>query len=370
MADEELSDIDDLPCQHDIEYDMEDFMELDDDCDEDELDMHHVVADGDVIFVVGRDKHRVQVYSSVMKEASPVFAAMLGPHFNEGQKLLKNGSVTVELPDDSSMALTWICRALHGEVHGVPPLTPEKLSIIAEVSDKYDMNKALSDIVGHWVGRMCSEDDKHSDFEAIDLWHILIATYQLDSPQGFSKISKRCLFKIDGRFSSIAREIGTGDLGFRIACGFPLQPVLSLMADFCELVILEQTKSALRYYISFKMIRTVVDVTNCRCDSQMIKFAWYVADLWESTKWGLDGPERLEDENLMLDFLAEFTRDAECECDCPVESKQYFQDAWDALRRFQGEVDGLCLRCLQEGQHQEIDEECEHGKLIIKTFVK
>ncbi|KAG7407572.1 hypothetical protein Forpe1208_v013318 [Fusarium oxysporum f. sp. rapae] len=82
-------------------------------------DFESFVPDGDVVFIVNRDT-RVRVHFIVMKGASPVFAAMLGPNFMEGQALATANANTETDPfetalpeEESSICFGWICRALH-----------------------------------------------------------------------------------------------------------------------------------------------------------------------------------------------------------------------------------------------------------------
>ncbi|GIZ45836.1 hypothetical protein CKM354_000898700 [Cercospora kikuchii] len=72
--------------------------------------------EGDVILVVGELDDQFQVSSAVLSKASPVFQAMLGPNFREGQQLRSNGNtepVEIPLPDDDPKAMTLMCRLLH-----------------------------------------------------------------------------------------------------------------------------------------------------------------------------------------------------------------------------------------------------------------
>ncbi|KAL9563650.1 hypothetical protein ACKAV7_012318 [Fusarium commune] len=82
-------------------------------------DFESFVPDGDVVFIVNRDT-RVRVHFIVMKGDSPVFAAMLGPNFMEGQALATANANTETDPfetalpeEESSICFGWICRALH-----------------------------------------------------------------------------------------------------------------------------------------------------------------------------------------------------------------------------------------------------------------
>jgi hypothetical protein len=44
---------------------------------------------GDVMLIVGSNKGKIQVSSKVLRLASPVFKALLGPNFKEGIELTK-----------------------------------------------------------------------------------------------------------------------------------------------------------------------------------------------------------------------------------------------------------------------------------------
>ena len=58
---------------------------------------------GDVILIVGQDKKRLRVSAMMLFAASPVFKALLGPHFREGQRPRSASNPTeITLPDDVS----------------------------------------------------------------------------------------------------------------------------------------------------------------------------------------------------------------------------------------------------------------------------
>jgi hypothetical protein len=46
-----------------------------------------IATNSDIILVVGVEKRKLLVNSSVLKNSSKVFNAMFGPHFSEGQDL-------------------------------------------------------------------------------------------------------------------------------------------------------------------------------------------------------------------------------------------------------------------------------------------
>jgi hypothetical protein len=113
----------------------------------------------DVTFIAQdetQDEMRVCVNSAIMKNASPVFEAMLGPHFKEGHALsqARSGPVEIELPEDDAVAFSHICQALHcqADTNLLEP-NPEMLLKIWILIQKYDLKKAIKLSMGHWVWR-------------------------------------------------------------------------------------------------------------------------------------------------------------------------------------------------------------------------
>ncbi|KAK4496045.1 hypothetical protein PRZ48_013314 [Zasmidium cellare] len=78
-----------------------------------------ISKNGDVIFEVGEEatpRRRILVSSAILSNASTAFAALLGPHFREGQLLASastNGPVTIPLPEDEPQAMSDLLRLLH-----------------------------------------------------------------------------------------------------------------------------------------------------------------------------------------------------------------------------------------------------------------
>ncbi|KAI8670070.1 hypothetical protein LRP88_01490 [Fusarium phalaenopsidis] len=83
----------------------------------DDLEFDRIVPNGDVTFVLDEGNTRVRVNSAIMKNASPVFAAMLGSNFKEGHALSATNGIPFEipLPEDDAIAFGRICRMLHSQ---------------------------------------------------------------------------------------------------------------------------------------------------------------------------------------------------------------------------------------------------------------
>ncbi|KAK4541180.1 hypothetical protein LTR36_008254 [Oleoguttula mirabilis] len=75
-----------------------------------------VIADqGDLFLIVGdKKKAKLRVSSAMLKGTSAVFAAMLGPHFQEGQGTCSAESPKeISFPDDDAIAMSDMCNLLH-----------------------------------------------------------------------------------------------------------------------------------------------------------------------------------------------------------------------------------------------------------------
>lgn len=109
---------------------------------------------GDLILVVGDERLKIRVNSLFLKAASKPFAAMLGSHFKEGQ-LLANATpenpMELELPEDSGMAMVYVCSALHFNTDAIPKvMDTERLLDVALVLDKYQILPALKLQARQW----------------------------------------------------------------------------------------------------------------------------------------------------------------------------------------------------------------------------
>ncbi|KAF5539554.1 hypothetical protein FNAPI_10778 [Fusarium napiforme] len=159
-------------------------------------DFQSFAPDGDVVFVVNGDT-RVRVYSAVMKGASRVFAAMLGPNFMEGQALAaantETGPSEIALPEEeSSICLGWICRALHCQSATTlwNPTSAEILQVWS-IIDKYDMKQSMHLSVMFWSQHILSKTC-HSK----DLWLMALVCFQNKDSASYKTVTKQLL--LDG----------------------------------------------------------------------------------------------------------------------------------------------------------------------------
>lgn len=127
---------------------------------------------------------------AVLRNASPVFLAMLGPHFQEGQAIIDNPGSTqeIEFPEDDPDAMLALTRLLHHrykDLEAAGQLPAEKIRDIAIAADKYD----LCPVVKSASATLFCLDNKRSQ----DLWYLLSAAYIVGHREVFKRISVRLL---------------------------------------------------------------------------------------------------------------------------------------------------------------------------------
>lgn len=160
--------------------------------------------DGDVILEVSSQQNgegvSLLVSSRVLSLASPVFAKMLGPDFQEGShKASASDMAKVRLPEDDSAAMAIFCQAVHHQSNSVPkPVTPIQLESLAILCDKYDCTKALKPWTIVWL--MDALDLKPSNEDSIKLF---FAAYVFDIPNAFSTLSWTVIFSHGGPVTAL-----------------------------------------------------------------------------------------------------------------------------------------------------------------------
>ncbi|KAH8675009.1 hypothetical protein BGZ61DRAFT_591336 [Ilyonectria robusta] len=194
-----------------------------------------IAPDGDVVFSLENGATCVQVSSGVMKSASPVFAAMLGPNFKEGHALATHHAQPIEipLPDDDPKGFILICRILHfqrGLREQVPTLTD--LLHVRPVADKYDLLDPISLRVEAWIKKLVSnvhgavhgplppisfqtgsdviqaqtvsDEEKGYSLDISDTFLLLILCYEFGAQDDFRVISQRIMREHIGSFITLA----------------------------------------------------------------------------------------------------------------------------------------------------------------------
>lgn len=166
----------------------------------DDLEFDKIAPNGDVTFVLDKGNTIVRVNSAVMKNASPVFAAMLGPNFKEGHALSAGdcASVDVPLPEDDAVAFGWVCRVLHSQADTNLWLpTPREIIKVLDIAEKYDLQKGIQISVQVWINR-------REDLITNDLWLLSLACCRAHDVEGFKSTTRRLILNHPGSFVELA----------------------------------------------------------------------------------------------------------------------------------------------------------------------
>lgn len=160
--------------------------------------------EGDIILEISssqdEEKTSLLVSSKVLSLASPVFAKMLGPNFEEGsRKASASAPAIVRLPEDNAAAMDILCRAIHYQIDDFSePVTSTELKNLAVLCDKYDCVRALKPWTTLWF--TAALEDYPSKDSCVKL---LVAACALDDPHAFSIISWEIIVTRQGPISGL-----------------------------------------------------------------------------------------------------------------------------------------------------------------------
>jgi hypothetical protein len=145
-----------------------------------------------------------RVSSKVLRLASPVFANMFGPHFQEGHELRQDGCLVVELEEDDAPLMKIILDVLHYQADsGDHVMDAEKLAQLAIHCDKYDLTKALGPWVSTWFQNIVDTPGR-----TVGLGYRLLAASLFNDSEKFSDISKEVVETVDTDFSVLWMQNG------------------------------------------------------------------------------------------------------------------------------------------------------------------
>lgn len=141
-----------------------------------------ITPDGNVILVIGPPVHafsKFLVHTSSLTKSSPVFSAMFGPYFKEGQPSDQNSPKEIPLPDNDPRAMALMCLVLHGQDYDIlGQLRPRDVFLTAQTCDKYDCIDNVKLVSSSWL-----EPDYPVDVE--DLGYFAAAAYLFDQAKAF-----------------------------------------------------------------------------------------------------------------------------------------------------------------------------------------
>ncbi|KAF2424914.1 hypothetical protein EJ08DRAFT_408083 [Tothia fuscella] len=147
---------------------------------------------GDLILLAGLDKVQLLVSSKIMTLVLKVFTAMLKPNFMEGTAFTehRNNSEIYQLPlpNDNSETLELLCNIIHHQTRHIPN-DPNLVTIsnLAMMADKYDCVDAIRWYAEHALKYRVNQKGITDE----DVCILLVASYQLDSPEAFAVITQK-----------------------------------------------------------------------------------------------------------------------------------------------------------------------------------
>ncbi|RMD39276.1 hypothetical protein DV735_g5852, partial [Chaetothyriales sp. CBS 134920] len=143
--------------------------------------------EGDVILVLGQPEFRLRVDSILLKRHSPVFRAMLGPNFSEGQGLSSSSPKDIALPDDDPDAMRAICAIMYHAFDHIPRKpTMQSIYDMARLADKYACHDVLT-LASVAYGWLKCEDSTGSR----DMVNLLAVAYMIRDNGAFTEISNK-----------------------------------------------------------------------------------------------------------------------------------------------------------------------------------
>ena len=174
------------------------------------FELHSLGIGGDVLLDL--ELGRIPVRSDVLSCASPVFKAMLGPNFSEGQALRSTiNPKIITLEDDDIESMTILCILLHKDLSTVHLNTSEKLAETADptrvfgvavLADKYALVDHLENDLGLSLLAPFIRKHEGRKLDVSQALHLVAAAYLLQQAELFSLFARRLAIDY-GDYSSL-----------------------------------------------------------------------------------------------------------------------------------------------------------------------
>ena len=173
-----------------------------------------IIADGDVILIVGPEKMKLRVHSLFLKAVSRPFSAMFGPDWKEGHSLFgRDGPVELPLPEDNAAALKIICAIIHHRNNMVPPtLAASDVLGIAVTADKYDCVDVLRFASGEWL--------QPRENKAGNLMLLTVSAYLFRNAMAFREITRVMILNHGGPYLALSCEAVESAMELRVLCKY------------------------------------------------------------------------------------------------------------------------------------------------------
>ncbi|CAK7269628.1 hypothetical protein SEPCBS119000_003667 [Sporothrix epigloea] len=282
-----------------------------------------IAASGDVVLVVGPSGKKLKVHSLFVVNASPVFNAILGPNFAEGQQLRKSGLAEVILPEDNAKAMEMIMNVVHGLNDKVPELLdPDELVEVAITAEKYDCIGALAFAIRSWLSCKVNITDPGK------MWAMAMAALVFRRQKAFAEATSALVLNYAGSYiGDIAKYENVID------------PVLLLKTA----ANMEEARNRLRMRLS-------TDLLNgdwCRNHYAVKAKQEYVRLISDCGQMSLSSAVKAMDKVCRAGGQDELCSDDE------PESVGNINSNLKKIKMRHEKESGLCLRCVQTGEgHQ------------------
>jgi hypothetical protein len=131
----------------------------------------------------------MRVSSKHLILASPTFRSMLGPNFEEGQRLRIEGSTDIALGDDDPDAFEILLNIVHGLTRRVPrSVSLDMLTKLAVLVNYYQMHEAVELFSDTWIDTLVKEGLPQSYGPEAVCW--LLITWVFHKPLEFRSVSR------------------------------------------------------------------------------------------------------------------------------------------------------------------------------------
>ncbi|KAL5401418.1 hypothetical protein PMIN03_011532 [Paraphaeosphaeria minitans] len=336
--------------------------------------------DGDVILKCqNRDDHLTRAFrvsSKVLRLASPVFAGMFRPQFEEGNSLLQREYAVVELKEDDAAIMSVILQIVHFRCNIEDDRTDsETLARLAIHCDKYDMSKSLCPWVAFWFAKA-----KSMDTSVNGLGCQLLAAYTFNVSKEFKAISETALKKVSPVFEHDWKSqelLALLPINIKDAMSLRIKRTLDDLE--AEVQNIENTlRLSLRSYETFQRMCTACGRTlpeqakkchRCQVFDLPLKYcerdtriADYFAILRQVELWPTLRPfGNCSISDIMFRIICAQT-DVNHACSaglsCPLLVNLGILT--EKARRIEKNIRGFCLRCIREDYEWDESKRCTH----------
>lgn len=179
---------------------------------------------GDVILILPRA--RLRVSSVIQSSASPVFTALFGPNFSEGQAMRSpQNPKEISLPDDDTEAMDRLCRMVHNQgdplESGLEESPAARISYLllqlVTLADKYCCMHAIRTSAKFQLSCLAAPSVAMSLGQDATL-ELIAVSYLLSSSRYFTHFTRFLVLDSTCRFDYLAKQPAMGILPISILC--------------------------------------------------------------------------------------------------------------------------------------------------------